>query len=289
MSTVVSINGQVFPPELAKISVFDRGLLYGDSVFETLGTYAGRPYALSEHVGRLRKSAELVRIDFAVSDEAISSEILRAIEVAGNQESYVRIIVTRGSGELGLDPALAVDPQRIVIVTPLHRPDAVLYEKGVGAITVRTNRATDATDAMGAKVGNYLVAVLAMEKARAAGANEALIVDRDDNVIEGATSNLFWVKGGRLWTPPESVGILSGITRAAVILAATQLGFEVGYACPKAPCLADCEELFITSSIRQLLSVVVVDNKPVADGQPGPIYRRLFEQFRQLVESQVGK
>jgi branched-chain amino acid aminotransferase len=210
-------------------------------------------------------------------------EITNAVEQAANSESYVRIIVTRGSGELGLDPALAVDPQRIVIVTPLHRPGPDAYENGVKAIAVKTQRATEATDAVGAKVGNYLVAVLAMHKARAVSANEALIVDRDGNVIEGATSNLFWVKAGRLSTPAESAGILAGITRSVVIDAARELGLVVYYGCPKLDELGDVEELFITSSIRQMLSVVAVDDEPIGDGRPGSMYRCLFERFQQIV------
>lgn len=287
MAVVVAINGRFFAPEEARISVFDRGLLFGDSVFETLGTYAGRPFALEEHLTRLRKSAELVHIGLMISDAELSSEVLGAIERARNTESYVRIIVTRGSGELGLDPFLASDPQRIVIVTPLVRPEPKTYESGVRAITVKTSRATDATDAKGAKVGNYLVAVLAMEKARAVSANEALIVDRDGYVVEGASSNLFWVKSGRLWTPPESAGILAGITRAMVIAAAKELELEIGYGCPKLESLSECEELFITSSIRQLLSIVWIDQKAVGSGRPGPVYRRLLEQFQRIVERRI--
>jgi branched-chain amino acid aminotransferase len=158
-----------------------------------------------------------------------------------------------------------------------------VYEHGVTAITERTDRATDATLAAGAKVGNYLVAVLAMQKARAVAANEALIVDREGQVIEGATSNLFFVHSGTLWTPGGSAGILAGITRAVVIEAAHELGIALAYGCPKVNDLASVDELFITSSIRQMLSVVAVDGKPVGDGRPGPVYRRLFERFQQIV------
>ncbi|HEY5956420.1 MAG TPA: aminotransferase class IV, partial [Polyangiaceae bacterium] len=204
MGVIVFINGRSYMPEDARISVFDRGLLFGDSVFETMGTYQGRPFALKQHVRRLRRSAELVRIRFDCTDAELIAEIEAAIGCADNAESYIRVIVTRGSGELGLDPALAVDPQRIIIVSPLNRPPPSAYANGVAAVTVHTNRATDASDAVGAKVGNYLVAVLAMEKARAASANEALIVDRRGVIIEGATSNVFWVESGKLWTPPET-------------------------------------------------------------------------------------
>lgn len=285
MSVIVAINGRLVSAQDARLSVFDRGLLYGDSVFETLGTYAGRPFALGEHLRRLRRSAELVLIDIGVSDEQLADEITRTIDGSGNAESYVRIIVTRGSGELGLDPGLAVDPQRIVIVTPLHRPGPEMYELGVTAITERTDRVTDATHAAGAKVGNYLVAVMAMKRAKAAGANEALIVDGEGRVIEGATSNLFIVRSGVLWTPGEQAGILAGITRAVVIEAARDLHIPLVFGCVTVQELAGVDELFITSSIRQMLSVVAVDAMPIGNGRPGPIYRRLFEQFRQIVSS----
>lgn len=283
MAVAVVINGRTQPPSEAKISVFDRGLLYGDSVFETLGTYGGRPFALDEHLTRLRRSAGLVHIDPGVSDDIIERDVAQGLEAAGNRESYVRVIVTRGSGEMGLDPALAVAPQRIVIVTPLTRPSAETYEKGVAAVTHRSSRATDASDAVGAKVGNYLVAVLAMQKAHAVQANEALIVDREGQLVEGATSNLFWTQGEVLWTPPESAGILAGITRRVVIDAAGELGIPVEYRCLRFDELGTVDELFITSSIRQMLSVVIVDGKPVGAGRPGPIYRRLFEKFREIV------
>jgi branched-chain amino acid aminotransferase len=284
MGVVVVINGSTHAAEEARISVFDRGLLFGDSVFETLGTYGGVPFALAEHLRRLRHSAELVFIELPLSDAELGREVKAAVQRAGNAESYVRIIVTRGSGELGLDPALALDPQRIVIVTPLDRPKPATYEHGATAITVRTHRPTDTAGVVGGKVGNYLGAVLAMRKARAMSANEALIVDQDGNVIEGATSNLFWVGQARLWTPPESAGILAGITRAVVIATALELNLPVSYGCPKAHQLYDVEELFITSSIRQMLSIVAVDGKPIGDGRPGPLYRRLFERFRLVVQ-----
>ncbi len=283
MSVVVVINGQMVPAADARISVFDRGLLYGDSVFETLGTYGGRPFALTEHLRRLRRSAELVRIDNPCSDEEMAHDIVTAVLASGNSESYVRVIVTRGSGELGLDPALALDPQRIIIVAPLHRPSPELYARGVTVVTEKTNRATDATSAVGAKVGNYLGAVLAMHKAHAVSANEALIVDREGQVIEGATSNLFYYRSGLLWTPGESTGILVGITRAVVIEAARELEIPLSYGCLKVEDIALVEELFITSSIRQVLSVIAVDGKRIGTGQPGPVYRRLFARFQQIV------
>jgi len=287
MSALVMIDGCVFAPNDAKVSVFDRGLLYGDSVFETIGTYGGRPFALKEHVRRLRRSADLVFIELGVSDEELSVEVERAIELAEIAESYVRVIVTRGSGELGLDPALAVAPQRIIIVTPLHRPPETAYTDGVTAITYRTTRTTDDTFAMGAKVGNYLVAVLAMRQAKPLGANEALIVDGLGRIVEGATSNVFLVKDGRLVTPAENAGILVGITREVVLAAAKIEGISVKFACPTVADAMAADELFITSSIRQMLAVTHVDGNRIGAEGPGPVYRRLFACFRRVVAEQM--
>lgn len=289
MSTTVMINGRPFGPAEAKVSVFDRGLLYGDSVFETIGTYRGRPYALAEHVRRLRRSAELVFIPLGLSDREIAQEIQSGLELAGNPESYIRLIITRGSGDLGLDPGLALDPQRIVIITPLERPGPEVYARGVKAITAHTQRATDASDAVGAKVGNYLAAVLAMRKAHETGANEALIVDRSGALIEGATSNLFWVERGTLATPPLTAGILDGITRRVVLGAAQELGLELHYACPTVEQIVRADEIFITSSIRQMLSVVELDGRRIGGGLPGPVYRSLFDRFLQIVERQLDE
>lgn len=288
MGTTVFINGREFRPEEARVSVFDRGLLYGDSVFETLGTYGGRAFALVEHVERLQRSAARVFIELDVSPSELIQEIERAIGAAQNPESYVRVIVTRGSGELGLDPAHAVAPQRIIIVTPLQRPARSAYEDGIKAITYHTMRSTDFTAAAGAKVGNYLVAVLAMKEAKAADASEALILDASGRVIEGATSNVFLVRDSGLVTPPEESGILVGITRAVVLEAARREGISVQYSCPTLEEARGASEVFITSSIRQMLAVTQIDGVVVGEGRPGPIFRKLLERFFEIVEERSG-
>jgi branched-chain amino acid aminotransferase len=289
MTTLVMINGKILAPEAAQVSVFDRGLLYGDSVFETLGTYGGKVFAVAEHIRRLRRSASLVYIELLPSDEEISAEIAEAVRVANNPESYVRVTVTRGSGELGLDPALAVAPQRIIIVTALHRPKPKSYEDGVTAITFRTQRTTDDTPATGAKVGNYLVAVLAMKQAKPVGANEALIVDGAGHIVEGATSNVFIVKAGKVITPHENAGILCGITRAVVLNAAEREGLVVEFARPSVADVLSADEVFITSSIRQMLAIVHIDSTDIGTRKPGPIYRRLEKRFHEVVCDWMAK
>jgi branched-chain amino acid aminotransferase len=288
MSTVVVIDGKSFGPEQAFVSVFDRGFLYGDSVFETIRTYSGRPFALDEHLDRLRWSAGRVFIEFAVGADALKQEIARALAEAGNPESMVRVMITRGRGELGLDPALAESPTRVIIVAPLHTPTPEAYERGVGVVTFRTQRVADATDAAGAKIANYLIAVLATREARRADAVEALIIDNRGLVVEGTSSNVFAVVAGRLLTPPESLGILPGITRARVLEAAGALGIPVDFTALPVEALLGADELFISSSIREVLPVVRVDRELLGSGVPGPLTRQLLAKFRENVIKAMG-
>ena len=288
MATLVSIDGNIVAPADAKVSVFDRGFLYGDSVFETIRTYDGKPYALDEHLARLARSAERVAIELPVTVGQLHQQVQDVVTASGNAESYIRLMVTRGSGELGLAPDLAVSPLVVILVTSLHAPPAEAYSEGIAVISHHTRRATDSTLAEGAKVGNYLASVLAMKEAKARGAAEALILDADGHVVEGATSNLFlfWrdAQGTPvLVTPPESSGILPGITRAGVLEVAREQGIQVELHAPTLEDLHTAEEVFISSSIRELLPVVRVDDQPVGQGVPGPLTKRLHEAFREFV------
>jgi branched-chain amino acid aminotransferase len=283
------IDGRPMAAESATVSVFDRGFLYGDSVFEALRTYGGRPFALDRHLARLAESAARVFIELPVSIEQIGREVASAIVGAGNAESYVRLTVTRGVGEsMGLDPGLSRHPLRVVIVTPLKSPPPDTYLDGVGVVTYRTDRVTDHSSASGAKVGNYLMAVLANRAARAAGAAEALIVDGRDRVVEGATSNVFAVLDGVLVTPPESDGILLGITRETVLAVADELGLPVRLASLPLSDLERASEVLVSSSIRELVPVVSIDGKRVGAGKPGPLAQRLLAAFREKCLKSVG-
>ncbi|MEY2935160.1 MAG: hypothetical protein RL033_5909 [Pseudomonadota bacterium] len=280
MAILVVLDGQSCPPAEPSVSVFDRGFLYGDSVFETLRTYDGKPFELEEHIRRLERSAGLVFIPLPISSAELAREVLAAIASTGNAESYVRVMVTRGQGPLGLDPGLADQPRRVIIVQPLVPPPAEQYVQGIGAISYRTERVVDATSAQGAKIGNYLISVLAMREARNAGAAEALIVDGHGRLLEGASSNVFLVERGRLLTPPVEAGILAGITRAHLLMLADELGIPVELSALRLEATATADELFISSSIRELLPIVRLDGKQIGPGSPGPIYQRLLAAFR---------
>jgi branched-chain amino acid aminotransferase len=274
------INGSLVPPDQAVISVYDRGFLYGDSVFETIRTYGGVPFAEDEHLTRLAGSLERVGIPLPVTLETLASDIAVGLREAKNPESYIRVMVTRGAGPMGLDPDLAERPSRVVLVEPLVPPARSSYEHGIAAIFVRTTRATDATAAAGAKVANYLTSLLAIREAKRAGAAEALIVDGHGSVLEGASSNLFIVRGGELLTPPEDAGILPGITRAHLLDAASSLGVAVRFLALTEGDVLGANEAFISSSIREVLPVVRIGATPIGDGRPGAVTRRLHAEFR---------
>lgn len=281
--TLVSLDGALLEPSEARVSVFDRGFLYGDSVFETLRTYGGVPFCLDEHLTRLESSAERVALPLPVPRETLRTELLDAVAAAGNAESYVRLMLTRGSGALGLAPPTDARPLRLVIVGPLHPPPLAHYEHGIAVVTHRTQRLTDGSDAAGAKIANYLVSVLAMRDAAAAGASEALIVDREGRVLEGATSNVFgWLDGCWRTAPVES-GVLAGITRARLLELLAARGEPVQQRALTLAELTRVEELFVSSSIRELLPVVRVDGAPVGDGKPGARTRALLSAFRASV------
>jgi branched-chain amino acid aminotransferase len=285
VSIAVMIDGELRPPSAWHVSVFDRGFLYGDSVFETLRTYRGVPFELGVHMDRLARSAALVFIDLPVPRATLEAEVLSAVQSGQNAESYVRVMVTRGQGLLGLDPALAERPSRVIIVQPLKAPPEHFYTQGVAAITYRTQRQVDATNAAGAKVGNYLVSVLAMREASRVSAIEALIVDARGAVLEGATSNVFLVEKGRLITPDVSAGILAGVTRAHLLELAHELGVAVELRTPSVSDAYAADELFISSSVRELMPVVRLDDRVVGSGKPGPVFARLLAAFRQRVRS----
>jgi branched-chain amino acid aminotransferase len=276
----VLIDGVLCAPDAARVSVYDRGFLFGDAVFEVLRTYGGALFAFDEHFARLRTSAERVLMEVPVDAATLRAEIEQGLVAAGNDESNVRIVLTRGAGPVTLDPGTAGSPLRVVLVEAVVPPPRAAYADGIAVITVRTRRSVDGTAAAGAKVTNYLESLLAVREAKAQGAQEALIVDGRGDVLEGATSNVFVVKDGRLATPPVDAGILAGITRAHVLESARAAGMAVDERRLRPEHLKDADEVFVTSSIRELLPVVRVDGQAVGAGAPGPVARTLHRAFR---------
>ncbi|MGH7436915.1 MAG: aminotransferase class IV [Polyangiaceae bacterium] len=277
----VSIDGRLVGAEAAFVSVYDRGFLFGDAVFEVLRTYGGRPFALDAHVARLRGSAARVAMALPWDDAVLRRDVEQTVAAAGGGDLYVRVVVTRGSGPMSLDPDTAGAPLRVVLAQPVAPPAREAYARGIAAITMRVRRTVDDTEAEGAKVTNYLPNLLAIRAAKARGGAEALVVDASGHVLEGATSNVFAVVRGTLVTPPESAGILAGITRRHVIDAARRSGMQVEEDGLPLETLVGADEAFITSSIREVLPVVKVDDRVVGPGTPGPVARRLHRALRE--------
>jgi branched-chain amino acid aminotransferase len=298
MPALVNLDGRIVPPAEATVSVFDRGFLYGDSVYEVIRTYGLRPFELAAHLTRLAGSAARIGLELPWDAARTAREIAITIDASRGgdeddpagapwnvRERYVRVMMTRGAGELGIDPALAVDPRAILIVRPLHGPPHAAYQEGVKAHVAGVQRISPQAMDPAAKTGNYLNSVLAVREARAVGAYEALLLDRDGFVTEGSTSNVFCVRGGRLETPPLAIGILEGVTRGVVLALAREVGIEVVEARLRPEELATADEVFITSTVRELLPVTVLGDRVVGRGVPGPMYARLHALFRERADA----
>jgi branched-chain amino acid aminotransferase len=280
MATIAVIDGSLRTEERASISVFDRGFLFGDSVFEVLRTYGGRPFELGAHLERLTRSTRGMGIEMPIDVRRLAREVERGLVKAANSESYVRIVITRGRGPLHIDPRTASKPSRVIIVSPLLAFADDLHAKGVELTTVRFGRSTDRTRAEGAKISAYVANLLAFWAARERGGYEALMVADDGHVSEGNSSNVFIVRGGEILTPPLSLGILPGITRAIVQRLAEDLGVRFREAMLVARDFERADEAFLTSSLREVVPVVRIDGQKIADGLPGPLTLRLLEAYR---------
>jgi len=274
MGIKVWINGTLHDEATATVPVFDRGFLYGDSVYEVLRTSGGRPVDLDAHLARLRRSAAGLMLEIPAS-ERFRAAVRETLDSAHNDESYVRVIATRGAGEIGLDLSLAIDPHAIVIVKPLAGPSAAMYEHGVKLQIVRVQRTSPRAVDPALKSGNYLNSILALAEARRAGAYEAVMCDSQGRVAEGSTSNVFVVRDGTIATPASDVGLLPGITRQRIIELATGAGLEVDEAELLPDDVRRADEVFITSSIRGVLSVSHIDGQALGADGPGPITRRI--------------
>lgn len=283
MSISVSIDGTISGRDDAKVSVFDRGFLYGDSAFEVMRTYHGTPFAEREHLLRLEASCKRILIPFPGTIEMFREEIAATLKSAANNESYVRVVVTRGQGPLNYDPTTATTPTRVIIVTPLAKQPKEIYSDGVTVSCLHASRPTDDPRAKGVKASNYLANLLAVHEARQRGAYEAILLAPGGQVLEGASSNVFVVKDGHVRTPPLSASILAGITRQTVFDAAARVGVRLQESTMFPGDLYGADEAFITSTLRELVPVVNVDGKTVGSGSPGPVTAKLHKAFREVV------
>lgn len=284
----VSIDGQVVDSGEARVSVFDRGFLYGDSVFEVFRTYGGVPFGQREHLERLQRSAKRLMISMPVSLETLSSEVAATLDAAGEGEWYVRVVITRGMGPLTYDPTTATQSLRVIIAAPVTVPPAERYERGIAVVTLHASRPTDDERAAGAKASNYLANLLAVYEANQKGAQEALMLGNAGQILEGASSNIFIVKDGTLRTPEPQPGILIGITRATVLAAAAAEGMPVEEAEIRPEGLYGADEAFLTSSIREVMPVVRADGHTIGSGAPGSVTKGLHEAYLRVVAEATG-
>ena len=268
MSAVVAIDGQLSPLGEGRVPITDRGFLYGDSAFEVVRTYDAEPFALAAHLGRLEHTCRRLEIQLPVSLEQLAAEVGAALAASYSDrpsatpetsERYIRVVVSRGTGPLRYDPQSAGAPLRVIMVAPLPvTPDAV-YRDGLSAVCLRVSRLVDDPRGAGTKASNYLPNLLAGHEARRRGAEEAIITGIHGEVLEAAAANLFVVRQGVVRTPPLGSGILAGVTRARLM----ELCRELGIACEEDLLfprdLYHAEEIFLTSTIREVVPVVNVD------------------------------
>ena len=275
----VCIDGEVVPAREARVSVFDRSFLYGDSVFEVMRAYAGHVFRQSEHLARLRASCERVLIPLPGDERTLASQVERTIAASGLHDCYLRVMVCRGGTPVTLQIEPTAAASVLVFALPLREPPAEHYERGVAAGLYHAVPPGAGTRAAGAKTSNYLVSMLALHDVRQRGCQEALLVNGLGEVVEGASSNLFVVRDGTLLTPPSASGILLGITRRVVLELADALGLGWREALLYPSDLYRAHEVFITSSVREVVPVVRVDDVGVGDGRPGSVTRRLHAAY----------
>lgn len=287
MSLKVYIGGKLYDKADAKVSVFDHGLLYGDGVFEGIRSYSGRVFRLEKHVDRLYDSARAIHLVIPMTREAMAQAVLDTLAANNLRDAYIRLVVTRGAGSLGLDPRKTTDPQVIIITDSIQLYPPELYEHGLKIITAGTMRNHPAALNPRVKSLNYLNSILAKIEATNAGCLEALMLNHKGEVAECTGDNIFVVRNGEVHTPSIDAGILEGITREAVIELARESGLKVVERTMDRHDVYTATECFLTGTAAELIPVVECDGRPLGDGRPGPVTRELLQRFQALVRGEA--
>ena len=283
MHIAIDVNGRLGDAENASVSVLDRGFLFGEGVYETLRTYNQRPFLLHRHLARLRASAERIALAPPLDDEAFTTRILatmQAVDAPG--ERSIRLLVTRGAGELTYGLANCPAPTVVVIVRPHRETPPDVATRGIGIVQSSIMRNHPAALDPRIKSNNLLNNALAMQEALQAGASEALMCNHRGELAECAQSNVFLVRGGAALTPPVDAGILEGVTRNFVFDVGASAGIPVREETLRPADLDTADELFVTSTTREVLAVTRVDQEPVRDGRTGPVTLALAAEFQRL-------
>ena len=282
MAATVNVNGRISGEREAVISVFDHGFLYGEGIYETMRTYKGRPFLYDRHLRRLRNSARLIDLDVPFTDEQLASQIrdTTAATSLEGQEAYIRVLVTRGIGELTYDLKATPTPSFVIIVKPLPEPPAEWYEQGVKVALVDIVRNHPMTVNPMIKSNNLLNQALAGQEAIRKGAFEGVMRNYRGELTECTTANLFVVKDGAALTPPLESGLLPGITREFLFEVGRDAGVVVREQVLHDADLLGADEAFLTSTTREAVPIVQVDDRRIGDGKPGPVTRKLLQAFR---------
>jgi branched-chain amino acid aminotransferase len=283
MSRIIFMNDRLVPEEEARVSVFDHGLLYGDGVFEGLRSYSGRVFRLDAYLDRLYASARAICLEIPLAKEAVAKAVIDTLAANKLTDGYVRLLVTRGSGSLGLDPNRTKNPQVIVIADTISLYPREFYEKGLRIVTAATQRTQSAALSPRIKSLNYLNNIMAKLEGLQAGCVEALMLNHKGEVAECTGDNIFVVRGGRLLTPPPDAGILEGITRNAVMELAHSAGIDCREATLVRHDLYTADECFLTGTAAEVIPVVEIDGRRIGHGHPGPVTARLTADFHSLV------
>ncbi len=282
MSLQIYINGTLYDKEDAKISVYDHGLLYGDGVFEGIRSYSGKPFRLESHLDRLWESAKAIWLEIPIDKKTLAADIVETLKINNIDDGYVRLVVTRGAGTLGLDPDKCSDPQVIIIADRIALYPEEFYTNGLELVTVSTIRNHPAALSPRIKSLNYLNNILAKIEGQQAGCIEALMLNHNGEVTECTGDNIFLVRQGQLLTPPCDAGILEGITREAVCELAEVAGIVVRRVALTRHDVYIANECFLTGTAAEVVPVVKVDRRVIGDGSPGPITCDLIKRFKSL-------
>ncbi len=280
----IFIDGKYFSERDAKVSVFDHGLLYGDGVFEGIRAYNGRVFKLKEHIDRLFYSAKAILLDIPMTHAAIMQATVDTIRANKLRDCYVRLLVTRGIGTLGLNPRSCKKPSVIVIAGKIQVYPQELYDRGMDIVTVPTVRNLHSAVNPAIKSLNYLNNILAKIEANNAGVEEAVMLNAEGFVAEGTADNIFIIKGGALFTPPLYAGALYGITRGTVMEIAELSGMKVIEKNLTRYDLFCSDECFLTGTGAEIMPVIKIDGRIIGTGKPGPLTRKLEEEYHALTK-----
>src|SRR6059058_4383447 len=278
----IFLDGEFVPEEDAKVSVFDHGLLYGDGIFEGIRFYNGRVFRLEEHLERLWDSARSLCLEIPMTRQEMTEALIETIRQNHLHDGYIRLVVTRGVGNLGLNPEQCKNPSVIIIAATIALYHEEFYRKGLNIVTVATRRSNPASLNPAVKSLNYLNNVMARIEANLAGADEALMLNDQGNVSECTADNVFIIKHGHIFTPPISAGALRGITRSVIFDIAAELELKIAETDVTRHDVFVADECFLTGTAAEVIPVVKADGRTIGSGKPGPITTKMISRFREM-------